>query len=320
MSATRRKVDANRRNSRLSTGPRTDGGKAIVRSNATKHGAFSSAPVVPGESAADWQAHRAGVIASLSPVGVLEERLAERVATLLWRLGRVERFESGTVAAALLEARGDGRQGDDTPVQNLARQRSHLARFEAALQALGNLPQLADDSPLPPGVAFSAVECAYWQVGDDSGLPMFDSAAFLARLDIDAETHFSEATWTASLLRRALAVIAKHLGVSESCLTRRAAREVERERDACRGRVDALAAEVRARQRRERVAAGKRLSAALLPDDATAARVERYEGHLARQMYQALHELERVQARRAGRAVPLPGALDVGVNAPPAGE
>jgi hypothetical protein len=316
VSATRRKVEANRRNARLSTGPRTDSGKARVRTNATKHGAFAAAPVVPGESAAAWAEHRAGIIASLAPVGVLEERLAGRVAVLLWRLGRVERFEAGAVTAALREAQGDDRPRDESHVQLLGKQRVFLARQEAALQTLTDLARLGDDAPVPPRVAFSALECAFIDVPDDGALPFFDTAAFLALLGIDAETPFSDAPWTAALLRQALAVIAGHLSISVACLTRQAAREAERGRDDCRARVDALAAEVRARQRRERAAADKRRSAALLPDDATAAKVERYEGHLARQMYQALHELERVQARRAGRTVPLPGALDVGVNAP----
>src|SRR5436190_1169471 len=50
-------------------------------------GAFSTPPVVPGlERPADWEAHRAGILDSLAPAGLLETRLAERVALLLWRL------------------------------------------------------------------------------------------------------------------------------------------------------------------------------------------------------------------------------------------
>jgi hypothetical protein len=320
MSVTSRKVESNRQNSQLSTGPRTPAGKATVRANAVKHGMTATAPVVAGESAGEWEAHRSGIFASLVPVGTLEERLAGRVATLLWRLGWVEKFEAGVVTAAVHAVQGDGQPADDSSVQLLGKQRTFLARLEAAVQTLGGLAQLGDDAPVPPGVAFSAVESAFAQVPDDSELPYFDTAGFLALLGFDGETRFSEAPWTAGLLRRALTVVAKHLSVSVVCVTRRAAREAESERDTCRGRVDALAAEVRARQRRERVAASKRLSAALLPDDATAAKVERYEGHLARQMYQALHELERIQARRAGRNVSLPGALDIGVSVSPAGD
>jgi hypothetical protein len=43
--------------------------------------------------------------------------------------------------------------------------------------------------------------------------------------------------------------------------------------------------------------------------------VLRYESHLNRQLFQTLHELERIQANRAGRLAPLPLAVDVGVAA-----
>jgi hypothetical protein len=74
------KIEANRRNGQLSTGPRTEEGKAIVARNAARHGIFASVPVIPGESAEEWEAHRAGVVDSLGPVGLLEVNLAERAA------------------------------------------------------------------------------------------------------------------------------------------------------------------------------------------------------------------------------------------------
>ena len=95
------KIEANQRNSQLSTGPRTDAGKALVAQNATRHGIFSSVPVIPGECPDVWEAHRAGVVESLAPVGLLEVNLAERAALLLWRLQRLARYEAETVAAAM---------------------------------------------------------------------------------------------------------------------------------------------------------------------------------------------------------------------------
>ena len=43
----------------------------------------------------------------------------------------------------------------------------------------------------------------------------------------------------------------------------------------------------------------------MLPDQADLQTVSRYEAHLSRQMYQALHELEALQVRRSGKAAPL---------------
>src|SRR5215212_11734984 len=80
-------------------GPSTREGKEIARWNATRHGIRSPAPVVPGvEKIEEWEEHRDGVLDSLSPVGHLEFVLAERVALLSWRLHRVTRYETESIA------------------------------------------------------------------------------------------------------------------------------------------------------------------------------------------------------------------------------
>jgi hypothetical protein len=48
----------------------------------------------------------------------------------------------------------------------------------------------------------------------------------------------------------------------------------------------------------------------LLPEEKTLEKVARYEAHLSRGLYKALHELEALQVRRAGGAAPL-ARLDV---------
>jgi hypothetical protein len=48
----------------------------------------------------------------------------------------------------------------------------------------------------------------------------------------------------------------------------------------------------------------------LLPDEKTLEKVSRYEAHLSRLMFKALHELEALQVRRSGGAAPL-ARLDV---------
>jgi hypothetical protein len=111
------KIEANRSNAELSTGPRTAEGKVIVSRNATTHGIYSNVPVVPGECHEQWEAHRGGVVASLAPVGLLEINLAERTALLLWRLQRLARYEAETVASAMEEAEvpAPARADEDDP-------------------------------------------------------------------------------------------------------------------------------------------------------------------------------------------------------------
>src|SRR5215204_4743985 len=80
-------------------GPVTQEGKELVRWNATRHGIRSPTPVVPGvEKAEEWEEHREGILESLQPEGHLELVLAERVALLSWRLNRVTRYETESIA------------------------------------------------------------------------------------------------------------------------------------------------------------------------------------------------------------------------------
>src|SRR5919107_907581 len=80
-------------------GPATKEGKDVVKWNATQHGIRSPTPVVPGvEKEEDWENHRDGVLESLQPDGHLELVLAERVALLSWRLHRVIRYETESIA------------------------------------------------------------------------------------------------------------------------------------------------------------------------------------------------------------------------------
>jgi hypothetical protein len=89
-------------------GPATEKGKAVVRWNATRHGISTPAPVVPGlEKREDWQDHRDGILDNLSPEGHLEFTLAERVALLSWRLHRVTRYETQSIAISQGEVEGD---------------------------------------------------------------------------------------------------------------------------------------------------------------------------------------------------------------------
>jgi hypothetical protein len=72
-----------------------------VRFNAVRHGMLSMSPVVPAlEREEDWQEHREGIEASLAPTDHFESCLVERIALLLWRLGRVTAFETQTMISA----------------------------------------------------------------------------------------------------------------------------------------------------------------------------------------------------------------------------
>ncbi len=58
----------------------------------------------------------------------------------------------------------------------------------------------------------------------------------------------------------------------------------------------------------------RRLLECIIPTDADLAKIIRYEAHLNRQLYQAMHELEALNARRQGQAAPL-ARIDIQASA-----
>jgi len=76
-----------------------------------------------------------------------------------------------------------------------------------------------------------------------------------------------------------------------------------------------LAAEVPAVVRRTEGSRARAGDMALLPPEGVPKRVMRYETHLHGLVVSTLHELERLQSRRWGRAVPPPKVAEVNVTA-----
>jgi len=86
-------IKANRKNAKKSTGPKTPEGKAKSAQNATTHGLTASHDVIKGESQEEFDAHKQGFLDVLNPQNAVEDFLADRVASLAWRLKRASRIE-----------------------------------------------------------------------------------------------------------------------------------------------------------------------------------------------------------------------------------
>jgi hypothetical protein len=95
--ATERQIAANRVNATRG-GPKTPEGKAAVSRNAVTHGLTSYSGLLPGEKLEAFADLRARVFAELAPGSAIEIELAERIASLLWRLRRVPAFEAALLA------------------------------------------------------------------------------------------------------------------------------------------------------------------------------------------------------------------------------
>jgi hypothetical protein len=90
-----RQIDANRRNARKSTGPRTEEGKQRSRCNAVRHGLTAETVIGALEDAEDYQAFEAAIIADYDAQSAVERELVLRLASLLWRLRRATTTETG---------------------------------------------------------------------------------------------------------------------------------------------------------------------------------------------------------------------------------
>jgi hypothetical protein len=327
---------------RKKRGPKTPEGRLAIRLNASTHGILSVQPVVGTyEKAEDWETHRTAVVDSLAPEGGMEQVLAERVALCSWRLNRVALYESeraSEIQEAVVEYVRERRK------RKLEIERLLAKPGEAVLTDIGilieahpaNAPEdlvmaralykavemLCEASPAAQvkgaaaaavleRVASRAVELAAYQAGDETRaeegrwelseslqerLPGIPDGAFLEDLEYTVGRLRELVGWLAveaGMEPDANTVDGSAIGPQEAlmeALYRKARYELaEKESKAEKVQEELLAA------RRDRI----------LPDEGDLQKIARYEAHLSRQMYQALHELEALQKRRSGAEPPL---------------
>src|SRR5205823_275569 len=92
---TYKQIESNRRNARQSTGPITEEGKLRSRRNAVQHGLTAETVIGALEDAEDYKAFEAAITADYDAQSAVERELVLRLATLLWRLRRATRMETG---------------------------------------------------------------------------------------------------------------------------------------------------------------------------------------------------------------------------------
>jgi hypothetical protein len=90
-----KQIEANRRNAKRSTGPKTLRGRYRARMNAKKHGLRGHEGLLPDEDPAEFESFRENMFRDLRPNGFLESELADRVVYEFWILRRCERIGAG---------------------------------------------------------------------------------------------------------------------------------------------------------------------------------------------------------------------------------
>jgi hypothetical protein len=286
-------------------GPVTEEGKEVVKWNAVQHGIRSPAPVVPGvEKKADWEEHRDGILESLQPQGHLELVLAERVALLSWRLHRVIRYETESIALLQEKTEDDlakerrFESGPDHPEAV----RGNAKSDEQDYKLLKRFAKMKDDKHLSfigaDIIIWGAMECA-----DKVAEGEVDTEELLESVSVpglpDSDSWEGYKGWTAGLVRAVIEKVAQATDEEPEELLEAAIRSAKWKAERSKFEAEKVERDLR-NMARER----------LLPDEKTLEKVARYEAHLSRGLYKALHELEALQARRNGGAAPL-ARLDV---------
>jgi hypothetical protein len=90
-----KQIEANRRNSLKSTGPKTETGKRASRCNAVRHGLTAETVIGTLEDAEVYKGFEAAVTADYDAQSAVERELVLRLASLLWRLRRATTIETG---------------------------------------------------------------------------------------------------------------------------------------------------------------------------------------------------------------------------------
>jgi hypothetical protein len=90
-----KQIEANRRNSLKSTGPKTEAGKQVSRCNAVRHGLTAETVISALGDAEDYKAFEATITADYDAQSAVERELVLRLASLLWRLRRATTIETG---------------------------------------------------------------------------------------------------------------------------------------------------------------------------------------------------------------------------------
>ena len=103
----RKKIRANRRNAKKSTGPKTPEGKDKVRCNAFQHGLYSSTLVLDCEDKDLYNELYLGFHSRFRPVDLVELELVDRLVATVWRLRRITAIEAGMLNLAQSRAAGE---------------------------------------------------------------------------------------------------------------------------------------------------------------------------------------------------------------------
>jgi hypothetical protein len=171
--ATPAQLEANRRNSQLSTGPRTETGKITSSRNSTRTGLYAKSLLIDGEDPEELAALQQDYLDSCDPQGAVETALVLELLRCDWLLRRMDAIETQLWNSSTEEGR---RYADFTESQSLLfaydnieerlvvlqRRAASLSRaFHCALRDLTRLQSLRAKRPAPTPPDPAATEIGF---------------------------------------------------------------------------------------------------------------------------------------------------------------
>jgi hypothetical protein len=121
MTVSAAKLEANRRNSKKSCGPRTEAGKNRSKLNAVTHGMRAETLVLVDEDPQALEERRAAWIDHLLPADDVERRIVEDAVVATWQLDRARRAQVARLNLNILNHGVDQAQTNEEEVEELGR-------------------------------------------------------------------------------------------------------------------------------------------------------------------------------------------------------
>lgn len=252
-----------------------------------------------------------GPVASRAPFGLLAVNLAERAALLLWRLQRLARYEAETVAAEIETAEVPPPPPPQNPVPELFPPPQQPTR-EDQLRDLRTELRTARRE-LAEVVSAAARGRAETAENLRSDPPAVGGEALLRKIGPTGADPRTVAR-TPDPIRRGLASYARYTEEPVEQFVGAVGADLEEWAGERARTVRCLEREAAAVTRLLDDRTAREQAAKLLPGDGRDERIAKYERHLHNLLTSTLHELERLQARREGGAVPPPAVIDVNVT------
>jgi hypothetical protein len=300
-------------------GPKTVRGKITAAMNSTKHGILSPKPVVTHfETEGGWKTHRESILESLDPQNGIEQALADRVALSSWRLNRVVAYETLQLSAAQEELVDDMRESANKYPSSCDEERKGFVNIAGAeelrairddvvgllQETIGELDSHHTMEWIYNQAPYYALELAAYQQnpGMDLGEAEYDLMEAADALEPSFRERLShQAMPDLGAIRDALVWLVEQTGYDgEGEYT---PYEDLMEKLCTVAEADLEYAEEAVRELERKIVARRRQN--LMLNEAQMQKLSRYEAHLSREMYKALHELEALQKRRAGEPTPL---------------